>query len=220
MRIPFVVIVVSAALLVSSATTGRAAEVVDETFGYRVTIPEGFTPVDVEGHETRLHSFRDRPPTPDDPPTVISVDRLRGLVNPKDRLDRDSLPEQPGVRMSLQEKTWQGITLDVMISDVESENGGVSAYVIQFPLADEAVQLTVGGPAVRRPEIEEQFNSVVDSFRNTKPLYTGAGPAAGPRQGAEDPLPSPWAGVAVFGAMAFVLVAIVGRWIRRLFKKG
>lgn len=213
-------IFLSAALLMSSTLPGRATEVVDETFGYRVMIPEGFTPVDVAGHESRLHSFLDRPPTPDDPPTVITVDRLRGVVNPNDRLNGDSLPEQPGVRMSLQEKTWRGIVLDVMLSEMEAENEKLIAYVIQFPLADEAVQLTVGGPSARRQELEERFNSVVDSFQNTKPLYTGLASAAGPRQAAEEPLPFPWTGVAVFGAMIFVLVAIVGKWIRRLSKKG
>jgi hypothetical protein len=209
----------SAIVLLSVAQSGPAAEIVNETFGFTVTIPDGFTSVDVADQKARLHSFLDRPPTPNDPPTVITIERLNGLVDPNNRLSPDAIPQQPGVRMSLQEKTWQGITLDVMNSEFETENGLVVGYVIQFPLADEAVQLTVGGPPARRKDIEDQFDRVVDSFRNMKPLYTGQAASAGSRPGAEEALPFPWTGVAVFGAMVFVLVAIVGKWIRALFKK-
>ena len=211
-------------LLVVLSTAARGSDIVDEEFGFRFDVPDGFTGSDLANSGSRLYQFLDRTPAADDLATVITIERLNGLVDPEQRLNEDEIPEQPGVQTFLTERTWQDIPLDVMINRMEAPAGPVIVHIIQFPLSGEALQLVVGGPVSRSAEVAEVFDQAVEGFENIGPLHGAAAKQILPDSheatapAAEDVPGFPWTGLAVFSAMVFVLVAILGKWTRSLLK--
>lgn len=197
--------------------SAAAEEIVDETFGFRFDVPPAFTSIEVEAGSDTLYRFVDREPSAEAPANVIQIQRLRGLVNPTQRLREDEIPapDQEGVVFSLSEpRVWQGWTLDVMATEIATPDHKMTTLTIQFPLQNEGVQLVVGGPD--KQIVEEAFDMVVAGFVNTQPLYTGKQESSGPVGKDEPPaeITFPYKGVAIFGVLILILVTVVGKWIR------
>ena len=120
-----------------------------------------------------IHSYVDREPTPEDPVTGIQIQRLRSRIDPNTRLKEADIPKIEGIKISLQECDWNGRKMDVMRQDMSLQNGkAYLVYVIQFPLAGEAVQMRVGGRAERESAVSKLFAESAAKFQNTKPLVT------------------------------------------------
>lgn len=161
-----------AILLVGSVAV--AAEVNDDTFGFKLTIPEGFTPVAAGAAQPdTLHSFTRREAGPEAPAHIIQLQRLHGTISPTQRLTPEDFPEVEGIKTTLQEFTWKGHTLDVMRQTMALANGAeYVVFGIQYPLSGEAVQLQVGGLVQDEKKIHALFTQLAGAFQNTKPLHS------------------------------------------------
>lgn len=157
----------------SGPPSGAAAnEIVDDRFGFRFTIPTGFSLRDPPRRQPNaLYSFATGPASKTNPPLVIGIQRLRGTIDPHQRLSPSDVPQTEYLRVSLAEPVpWEGHTLDVLKTRVLPPNVEMVAYTIQFPLPDEAVQLVIGGPTQRNAEIQALVATSVDGFKNLRPL--------------------------------------------------
>lgn len=149
----------------------QCREIVDEQFGFRFEVPEGFLESAIEESDRdSLYQLLDRDPTPDNPATVIQVQRLRGTIDPDQRLSVEDVPDIDGMTTSLEETRWNGQPIDVMRQVMEIGEVTFVVYGAQFPLPREAVQLQVGGPVEREAETKMLFERSVASFKSTRPI--------------------------------------------------
>ena len=149
----------------------RAEEIVDERFGFAFDVPDGFSEfaIDAADHDS-LYQFVDREPTPDDIATVIQVQRLRGTIDPNERLSPKHFPDIAGTTTTVQEGNWNGLTIDISRQVMFLGEVEFVVYSAQFPLPAEAVQLQVGGPAAREDQTKQLFDEAVASFTSNRPI--------------------------------------------------
>lgn len=159
-----------------------AVEVDDAAFGFRLTIPEGFSPVaDGTSDPDTLHKFASPRAAPEDPVHVIQLHRLHGVISPTSRMKPEEIPVVEGIKTTLQEFVWKGHTLDVMRQTVALANGTeLLTFTIQYPLSGEAVQLQVGGLVQDEKKIHALFTQLAGAFQNTRPLHRSSAPPSAP----------------------------------------
>lgn len=153
-------------------------EIKDTRFGFRCTIPDGFLEMDQDSNlKECLYRYFNGEPSPGDIPQLVKIQRLHGTLDPQQRLEKDKLPSRPGVKFTLEETPWSGLTLDIVRSEATlSAKDKYVGYVVQFPLADEAIQLEVSGPWEKDAEVRQVLRSVVGSFQPLKPLPASSKP--------------------------------------------
>ena len=174
-------LILLAAILFPLTSPARATQINDSAFGFSLTVPDGFIKSAPDpSNPDLLYIYMDREPSPGNPAIAIQVQRLRGVISPKERMDPKKLRKVPGMVRELLEFKWKGLDLDIVRQTVTIPPGGkFVSYATQFQLSREAVQLQVGGPSQRDKAIHELFSKVAESFNNTRPLYQSNGSATG-----------------------------------------
>ncbi len=195
-----------------SAGDAGAESFLSEAFGFRFSVPDGF----VEGVDEEPATLADGTPMTvaafveedqtSEIPISIFIERLGQTVDPNQRADLSSLPQEEGVSLSLEIKRWKDSVLQVLKHEA-SFGPGLEAvgYLIQFPLKDEAIQLRVQGPQDRRDEVLSVFDASVKGFLNTKPYIVTVEPAAAPASGSQDLMPLWWMLAALAAGAVFIL---------------
>ncbi len=159
-------------VLVFSPQSNDSEVIVDSQFGFRLKIPGTFALAEGdEPHPDAIHSYL-RMPESEQPWIGIEIQRMRMVIPIHDRMAPSDLSQSPELRRTLQELTWKAYQLDVVRTVVRRANETDRVhYGIQYPLSEEAVQLTIGGPLSADTEIRQIFVQVASSFENLRPLH-------------------------------------------------
>lgn len=160
--------------------TVRAGEISHQELGFVMEVPDSFRAVvEPQGLNPVLYQFVDREPSVGNPATVVGIERLGTLIRPGHRMDPGSLTSIQGMTVSMEASEWKGLNLDVMKQAMMLPKGGeFVVYTCQFPLANEAVQLQVGGSSQGDVDARSVFEQIVASFENTRPLPAESDPAS------------------------------------------
>jgi len=212
---------ITLSLLLGSFSAGFAGEeVTDKKFGFSLKVPDPFFRQENDPAQPDIiHTFLDRKATPEDPATVIIVQRLHGLVDPHSHIKASEFPEAPGTSATVQTIDWHGLSLDLMRVRIENpDSPTMISYVLQLPLQGEAVQMGVGGPEEREADNKKTLAAVAAEFKNLKPLFV-----AGRLPQEKEPLPTPERAAlmakGIFKLLISALIlALILRVVFRLFR--
>ena len=123
--------------------------ILDEGLGFRMEVPRDFVDNLEAQTGNMLHSFVCLGPV--NPGLVINVERLGGQLA-RGRIDREfyaalrmTLPADAYIERATM--PWKGHQLDVFGMHFSMDGREVCAWSVQVPLAKEAIQISVAGPA-------------------------------------------------------------------------
>ncbi len=204
---PLLLAVVCSPCLISPL---QAKEIHDENFGFRCVVPSGFKEIDSQSKEPNtLYRYFDRKPTPERPAMVFQLQRLRGVIAPGMKVNLDEIEGLEGTNPSVRQITWLDREVDITRQQIPVATGeDFVVFSIQYPLAQESVQLQLGGPVSKEITIWKSFKETAGSFQNTAPLYVEGtlSPATSFRRMAVGALL-----LALIGGVAVMLVRIFRR---------
>lgn len=147
----------------------KSEEVNDLQFGFRFSVPDGFVAMPLDGgDEDLIYLFVD--PETTGMPTAIQIRRMRGTIDPDQRLTAEQLPATPGIDRELEVIQWNGLTCAVSRYSMPAGDSVVVCYGIQFPLPEEAVQLQVCGLEEQDAQLRLVFDQSVASFVSTRQI--------------------------------------------------
>ncbi|MCW1912556.1 hypothetical protein OJ996_03155 [Luteolibacter sp. GHJ8] len=169
------------ALVLMVASFARALEVDDPKYGFRLTVPDDFTPLDIDPKEKEaIYQFVRPSEEPGQSVTVIHIEALGGTIKVGSRNDPSKFQAPSGMEIQHSEFEWRGHKMDLLyITTPTPEGGRMGVYTLQIPLAHEAIQLQVGGPVEKKSDVRALFDKTAASFINTRPLH-GEGEATTP----------------------------------------
>jgi hypothetical protein len=141
--------------------------ILDEDLGFRMEVPRDFVDNLDAQHGNMLYSFVCLGPV--NPGLVVNVERLGGQL-PRGPIDRQFYA---ALRMTLPadayiERTampWKGHQLDVFGMHFSMNGRAVCAWSVQVPLANEAIQISVGGPARSSAACRKLLGMVLSSVQ-------------------------------------------------------
>jgi len=141
--------------------------ILDECLGFRMELPPNFLDNPQPQPPNMLYSFVRLESA--EPVFAINVERLGGRL-PQGALGsefyaamRRSLP--PGAEIERVVLPWKGHQLDVFGVRFSMGGGAVCAWSVQVPLAKEAIQISVGGPADCSAACRELLGTVLSSVQ-------------------------------------------------------
>ncbi|MBN2019545.1 MAG: hypothetical protein JW749_04905 [Sedimentisphaerales bacterium] len=125
-------------------------------FGFRLELPRGFVDnPDSTSAGKAINSFV-RYDNEGKPNIIINIERLRRIMAP--RKGKPSVDEVEKFKLAIQktwpyavvdkveEEQWKTHTLDAFMLEAPDKGKMISMWIVQVPLADEAIQIQVGGP--------------------------------------------------------------------------
>ena len=165
--IKHVYVMILAGILVS--TTSHARELVDNTLGFRITIPDEYQ--DFPAGKNRpvvLYSFLRPSPTGEKNVNIVIESMNRTIVRepmPAKALEsvRAMFPE--GSTASICRRKWKGYTVEGVEGIIPYGKIKVISRQVQIPLRRDAIQITVAGPETADQEIAEALDRLLISLQ-------------------------------------------------------
>jgi hypothetical protein len=178
--------------------------ILNEPLGFRIEVPGEFLDNPQPRPPRMLYSFLC--PDMKGDVTCINIERLGGPIRQEslgsefDAGIRSQLP--PGARIERASASWKTHELDAFGSQFSMGGRALCAWVVQVPLAREAIQVGVGGPAESSEECHQLLNQLLTGLqgrsnwgsppaRMTHATSSWSGPHAGPKDSAKSII-LPW----------------------------
>jgi hypothetical protein len=140
-RFAWLVTVLALLALLLPGAGALGAEVRDTERRFRLGIPDGFVPVSGAAKGDVLHVYRREGMTGAQLGTVVTVERLRGVIGREPLKLEQVQRDWPGATLS--DLAWKSFTVQVMEREIDLQGRAAVALVTQIPLRPEAIQLTV-----------------------------------------------------------------------------
>ena len=96
--------------------------------------------------------------------TVISVERMNGLIPKNKPLRKEELPVELRSLAELTSRNWRGAKVDTIVAHVDQNGAKVIVYTMQVPMKPCAIQLNVAGPESKQDEVSQLADSLLASL--------------------------------------------------------
>jgi hypothetical protein len=146
-------------LTLSHGQLWAGPQIDDTKFGFKLTLPDRFVPDPAKVGGDTIYAYT-RPANGARPALWIMVERMRGVIGQ----EKLGPPPPGGPAVSISTEKWKTFDLQVMHTSASINGLEIVAITTQVPLAGEAIQLTLGGPATEEAELQTINRSLLASL--------------------------------------------------------
>ena len=161
---------------VATNNVHAADKVVDESHGFKLTLPEGFSPHPaLMGTAPEvIHGFIKGDPNDEVIDTFLVIESMRGPIG-RERLRPEDIPADWGAKLSTTH--WHQFEVDVMTIAEQVGDTSLLTYNAQIPLKRAAIQVKVVGTADREAELKQLLDQVLEGLQGESNWLQSALPA-------------------------------------------
>ena len=162
----------------AATNNGHASEnVVDESRGFTLKLPEGFSPhpVLMDSAPEVIHGFIKGDPNDEVVDTFVVIESMRGKIG-RERLRLQDMP--PGFAGQLSTAKWHDFEIDVIGIPEQVGELSLLTYNAQIPLKKDAIQVKVIGTADREAELRQILDQVLEGLQGESNWLQSALPSS------------------------------------------
>jgi hypothetical protein len=149
----------SAVLIMPGARLLAGPVIDDPKFSFRLTLPDGFVPAPDKVRGDIIHAYT-RPAGGGHPAIWVAVQRMGGTL-PQGKLGP---PPAGKPAVTVFTERWKRFDLEVVRLPESSDGVDYLTFNTQVPLAGEAIQLLVFGPATEEAELRAVTRALLDTL--------------------------------------------------------